>query len=74
MNQGMRNPLTSVLYLTVLLVIEVLLVGTRVVTKVPISTVGTTTTAILSRLQGTIHPSKAAIKDQHVITAWVCII
>ena len=32
------------------------------------------TKAILSRLQGTIHPSKAAIKNQHITTAWVHII
>ena len=63
MNWGMRHPLISMLYLTILIVREVLLVGTGADTEVPIATIGTTHIAIPSRLQGTIHPSKAANKE-----------
>ena len=70
----MKHPLTSIVYLTILIVKEVLLVGTRALTEVPIATIETTTKAILSRLQGTFHLSRAAIKNQHVITVQVHII
>ena len=52
-NKGMRNLLTSMLYFTILIVREVILVGTRELTEVPIATIETTCKAILSRLQGT---------------------
>ena len=47
------------------------LVHTRALTEAPMATIGTAVTAILSRLQGTIHPGRAAIKNWYVITAWV---
>ena len=46
----------------------------KALTDVPIATIEVTPKAILSRLQGTFHPSRAAIKNQHVITVQVCII
>ena len=67
----MKYPLTSLLYLIILIAKEVLLVGTGELTEVPIATIETTPKAILSRLQGTFHLSTAVIKNQHVITVQV---
>ena len=43
MNPGMKNPLTSMLYPTVLIIVkEVLLMGTAALIEITMSTVGTT--------------------------------
>ena len=61
MNPGMRNLLTSMLYLTILIIAkENLLTGTRVPIKITMATVGTTARTIHIRLQGTIYPGKTA--------------
>ena len=70
----MKHPLTSLLYLIILIVKEVLLVGTEALTEEPIATIEVIPKAILSRPRGTFPPSRAAIKKQHVITVQVHII
>ena len=68
----MRNPLTSMLHLTILIIVkEILSVGTGVLIEATMVEVGTTTIRIYIGLQRTIHPGKAVIKNQYVITVWV---
>ena len=63
MKQDMRNPLTSMLYPTILIIAkEVLSVGTRALIEVTMVAIGTTARTIHIRLQRTIHPGKTAIK------------
>ena len=59
---------------TILIVKEVLLVDTRAVTEVPVITTGPTHIVNTNKLQRIIHPSKAVVKNQHVITVRVYII
>ena len=68
----MKNPLTSMLYPIILLIAkEVLSVGTVAFIEVIVVISGTTARTIHFKLKGTIHPGKAVIKNQYVITAWV---
>ena len=65
----MRNQLMSMLYPTILIVVkEVLLVGTWVCIGVTMPIVGTTARTAHIKLQGTIHQGKTAVKNQYVIT------
>ena len=57
----MKYPLTYMLFLTILIVKEVLLVDTGAVTEVPVITTGPTHIVNTNKLQGIIHPSKAAL-------------
>ena len=68
----MRNPLTSMLYLTILIVVkEVLLVGTRALIGVTMPAAGMTARTVHIKLQGTIHPGKTPVENQYVINAQV---
>ena len=64
MNPGMRNPLTSMLYQTVIITVkQVPLTGTKAPIKITMSAVVTAAR--------TIHPGKTAAKNQRVTTVQV---
>ena len=66
MNQGIRNPLISMLYLAILIIAkEDLLTGTRAPIKITMATIGATAKVI--------DPGKAAADNQCVITVQGCI-
>ena len=68
MSQGIKYPLTQMLFLTKQIVREVLLVGTGAVTIVSVIAIGPI------HMQGVVHTSRATPKNQYVITVRVHII
>ena len=70
----MKYPLTCMLFLTVLIAKEIILVGTGAVTEVPVITTGQIHIVNSNRQQTIINPSMVAVKNQHVITVRVHII